>query len=453
MHRPSPHTAADFALPTGATLACPGCDLIQRIPPLTAGGKVRCVRCREVLAVVRADPIDRPLALALASALVFVVANTTPVLGLSVVGRHASTTLIGAACQMWLQGQALTALVVALCTVIAPAGYIALMLTILLALRRPPAPHWIARPLRWVEAIAPWSMNAVMMLGVLVALIKIAQLATVIPGIGLYAVLVLIVLLTATTTSFDAHAAWQRVTWADGGYPPAAPASAVEVTPQTPQTPRAPSGSAARHGLVSCAHCALLCRAAAHDQPGNCPRCGAPLAWRRRQSVQRSWALLIAAAVFYIPANLLPVMITVTPGSSEPDTIMAGVIYLYTSGSWPLALIVLIASVMIPLGKMVALATLLVGVQRGSTRNKRQRMRLYRLVELIGRWSMLDVFVDTFVVALVQLQPLMSVAPGDGVVYFMLVVVFTMLAAQSFDPRLIWDTQYGHESPGVQGND
>lgn len=208
--------------------------------------------------------------------------------------------------------------------------------------------------------------------------------------------------------------------------------------------------SAARAGLVSCAHCALLCRAAAGAQPGRCPRCGAPLAWRRPQSIQRSWALLIAAAVFYIPANLLPVMITATPGSSEPDTIMGGVIYLYTSGSWPLALIVLIASVMIPLGKMVALAALLISVQRGSARNRRQRMRLYRLVELIGRWSMLDVFVDTFVVALVQLQPLMSVAPGDGVVYFMLVVVFTMLAAQSFEPRLIWDTENDPESLGAQ---
>lgn len=209
------------------------------------------------------------------------------------------------------------------------------------------------------------------------------------------------------------------------------------------------SPTAARAGLVSCAHCALLCRAAG-AQPGNCPRCGAPLAWRRQQSIQRSWALLIAAAVFYIPANLLPVMITVTPGSTEPDTIMGGVIYLYTSGSWPLALIVLVASVMIPLGKMLALGALLVSVQRGSSRNRLQRMRLYRLVELIGRWSMLDVFVDTFVVALVQLQPLMSVAPGDGVVYFMLVVVLTMLAAQSFEPRLIWDTENDHESSGAQ---
>jgi paraquat-inducible protein A len=123
------------------------------------------------------------------------------------------------------------------------------------------------------------------------------------------------------------------------------------------------------------------------------------------------------------------------------------VVFLYQSGSWPLALIVLIASVLIPIGKIVALAGVLVSVQRGSAVDSRVRTRLYRTVEFVGRWSMLDVFVDTFVVALVQLSPLMSVAPGPGVVYFMAVVVLTMLAARSFDPRLIWDSAAAHGVP------
>jgi len=198
--------------------------------------------------------------------------------------------------------------------------------------------------------------------------------------------------------------------------------------------------SAARAGLLCCAGCELLTRPADAWQPGYCPRCGAELAWRRHQSIQRTWAFVIAAAIFYIPANVLPVLTSNAPTFSESDTIMSGVIFLYTSGAWPLALIVLVASVMIPLGKIMALAYLLITVQRGSLKNNRERTRLYRLVELIGRWSMLDVFVDTFVVALVQLQPLMSVEPGPGVVFFMSVVLLTMLAAQSFDPRLIWDS-------------
>src|SRR5262252_6167372 len=197
--------------------------------------------------------------------------------------------------------------------------------------------------------------------------------------------------------------------------------------------------TAAEAGLVSCEMCRLLSRPADPAELGYCPRCGAELVSRRYHSIQYTWALVIAAAICYIPANVLPVLNTTTLGSTDSDTIMGGVVFLYTSGSWPLALIVLIASVMVPLGKLVALVYLLITVQRGVPGSDRDRTRLYRLVEVIGRWSMLDVFVDTFTVALVQLQPLMSVKPGPGVVFFAAVVVLTMLAAMSFDPRLIWD--------------
>jgi len=199
--------------------------------------------------------------------------------------------------------------------------------------------------------------------------------------------------------------------------------------------------SALEAGLASCRTCGLLSRPAGRVDPGHCPRCGAKLAWRIEHSVQYTWALLVAAAICYVPANLLPVLTTTTLGSTESDTIMGGVIFLYNSGSWPLALIVLVASVMIPLGKILGLVFLLVSVQRRKVGNRHDSSRLYRVIEVIGRWSMLDVFVDTFVVALVQLQPLMSVEPGPGVGFFMAVVVLTMLAAKSFDARLLWDTE------------
>src|SRR5262252_1084053 len=197
--------------------------------------------------------------------------------------------------------------------------------------------------------------------------------------------------------------------------------------------------TAAQAGLVSCEACGLLSRPATATELGHCPRCGTELAWRRHESIQRTWALVIAAAICYIPANVLPVLTTTALGSTDSDTIMGGVVFLYTSGSWPLALAVLVASVMIPLGKLMALTYLLITVQRGVPGSDRDRTRLYRLVEVVGRWSMLDVFVDTFTVALVQLQPLMSVKPGPGVVFFAAVVVLTMLSARSCDPRLIWD--------------
>jgi paraquat-inducible protein A len=204
--------------------------------------------------------------------------------------------------------------------------------------------------------------------------------------------------------------------------------------------------SAAQAGLISCEICHLLARPAGAAEAGFCPRCGEELAVRRPYSIQYTWALVIAAAICYIPANALPVLNTTTLGSSEPDTILGGVVFLYTSGSWPLALIVLIASVIVPLGKLFALGYLLFTVQRGSLADNRDRTRLYRMVEFIGRWSMLDVFVDTFTVALVQLSPLMSVQPGPGVLFFAAVVVLTMIAAESFDPRLIWDSHFNSRS-------
>ena len=137
---------------------------------------------------------------------------------------------------------------------------------------------------------------------------------------------------------------------------------------------------------------------------------------------------------------MLPVLNTTTLGSTDSDTIMGGVVFLYTSGSWPLALIVLIASVMVPLGKLVALIYLLIMVRAARSENDREHTRLYRMVVFLWRWSMLDVFVDTFTVALVQLSPLMSVEPGPGVLFFAAVVVLTMIAAEFFDPRLIWDS-------------
>ncbi len=198
--------------------------------------------------------------------------------------------------------------------------------------------------------------------------------------------------------------------------------------------------TAMQHGLQSCEACGLLSRPAPGAQEGRCPRCDEELAFRKPASLERTLAYLIAAAVCYIPANVLPVLTTITSGGSESDTIMQGVVLLWSPTGWPLSLIVLFASIMIPSAKIVALGYLLITVRRGSIENNTQRIRLYRMVELIGRWSMVDVFVDTFTVSLIQLQPLMSVEPGPGLLFFAAVVVLTMLAVESFDPRLIWDS-------------
>jgi len=197
-----------------AAVACPGCDLIQRIPPLQHGGKARCPRCGDTLATQPADTLDRTLALIVAAAIVFVVATTAPVMGLSAAGLQASTTMSGGAFEMWRQGREITATVVVFCTVIAPAAYIALMLAVLLSVRCTRAPGWIGGLMRGASFMAPWSMPEVVMLAILVALIKIAALATAAPGIGMYAMGVLVALLAAIKVTFDPREVWQRVQWA-----------------------------------------------------------------------------------------------------------------------------------------------------------------------------------------------------------------------------------------------
>ncbi|HTY89386.1 MAG TPA: paraquat-inducible protein A [Candidatus Acidoferrum sp.] len=211
----------------------------------------------------------------------------------------------------------------------------------------------------------------------------------------------------------------------------------------------APALTAMQQGLQRCETCGLLSRPAPGEAEGRCPRCDEELHFRKTDSLRRTVAYLIAAAICYLPANFLPVMTTTTFAGSESDTIMQGVVLLWSPTGWPLSLIVLFASIMIPSAKIVALLYLVFTVRRGSIETPGQRVRLYRLVEVIGRWSMVDVFVDTFTVALIQLQPLMSVQPAPGLFFFAAVVVLTMLAVESFDPRLIWDPASSKEASHV----
>jgi paraquat-inducible protein A len=199
------------------------------------------------------------------------------------------------------------------------------------------------------------------------------------------------------------------------------------------------TASAAGQALCSCHVCSLVSRVELESLPAHCPRCGASLHFRKPGSLSRCWALLIAAYILYIPANLLTIMETGSLFNYRKDTIISGVVELWKTGFWIIAIIVFIASVTIPLFKLISLTLLLVSVQRRSIWLPRQRTRLYRLVELVGRWSMLDIYVVALLAALVQFGSIATVKAGPGAVAFGAVVVLTMLASMQFDPRLIWD--------------
>jgi paraquat-inducible protein A len=202
-----------------------------------------------------------------------------------------------------------------------------------------------------------------------------------------------------------------------------------------------PAGSAAHLGLAGCHACGQVVAVREHS---HCPRCGSVVHLRKPESLAACWAFLIAAIVLYVPANLLPIMQTTSLGDTQSNTIMSGIILLWNTGSWDLALIVFVASMVVPLGKLLALVVLLFSVQHRALCHPQQLARLYRLVELVGKWSMLDVYVVTLLATVVRFDAFMSVHAGSGALAFGGVVVMTMLAARAFDPRLIWDASEEH---------
>jgi len=201
-----------------------------------------------------------------------------------------------------------------------------------------------------------------------------------------------------------------------------------------------PAISAAAYGLITCHACGLLCRSPASAAKMRCPRCHAHLHARKPDSIARTWAFLIPACILYVPANTLPILETRSLFDSQSNTIMSGVILFWNSGSWFVAAFIFFASIVVPLTKLIALTLLLVSIQRHMAWQPYQRTRLYRLLDFIGRWSMLDIYVTALSVALVQVEPLTSMRAGLGAAAFGAVVVLTLLAVQVFDPRLIWDT-------------
>lgn len=410
-------------------IACHECDLLQRETVLPGGGTARCLRCGGELYRDRPDSLNRALASTLAAMVLFAIANAYPIVGLSVNGDLVQTTLIGAARILYRDGMWPIAGLVFFTTILMPLLQMVSIAYLLLPLRLGRLPGRPDLAFRLVQWAGSWGMTEVLILGLLVALVKLAHIAAVVPGIALWAFGVLMVLLAAISAAFDPREFWARISAARaGGEAPAeaSPTSAAALT-------------AARAGLFTCHECGLLSKAAAHAHEARCPRCGSHLHFRKPDSIARTWAFLVAAMILYIPANMLPMMDTSSLFGAQRDTILSGVVYLWTSGAWPLAVVVFIASIAVPMLKIIALIFLVVSAQRRSDWQPRQRTRIYRIVEFVGRWSMLDIYVVTVLVALVQFNALATIHAGPAAIAFGAVVVLTMFAAMSFDPRLIWD--------------
>ena len=401
--------------------ACHECDWLMALPPLHSGEQAVCPRCGHAEVRRHRYPAQRSLALAIAALASLAIAAAFPFLAFSVRGVGNRIELTQTATDLIGHHAPLVAIVVLLTILVLPTLYLLAVVWLqigLLSGHPLPASRSAARALAHLQ---PWMMADVFLIGTLVSLIKIVGLAQIELGPAFWAFGAFAVLLLATTQSVDRDWLW----FALAGEPPA---------PEGSQTGR----PAAPQGLTGCHTCGLVGRLDAGGH-GQCERCGEPLHARRPHSLQRTWALLAAAAVLYIPANVYPIMTTVSLGRASPSTIVGGIVELIEMGSLPVALVILVASVIVPIGKLLALAWLCLMAPRAHALKAPVRTRLYRITEFIGRWSMVDIFVVAILVALIRAGNLMAVEPGPAAVAFGSVVVLTMLAAMTFDPRLIWD--------------
>lgn len=402
-------------------LACHACGTVHRLPVMPDDTVARCVACGTRIAIRFHRSIERTLALYLAALILFIVANVFPILTMAIAGQANATTVLDGAKALYDDGMWPLALAVALAGTIIPLAKILGMLAILVPLHLEWRSPWLVGLFRWVERLHPWAMMEVYLLGVIVAYVKLQDLATVHLGIALFAFIGTIVVLATADSRFDPHAIWRRL----------APQAGPEVLEDRPGTV-----------LIACEQCEQLVRLDAHALHGAaCPRCGVALHRRKPDSLNRTWALALTAAILYVPANILPVMTVVSLGKGSPDTIISGVIELLHAGMWPVALLVFFASITVPVLKLIGLTYLLLSVQRRSTKRLRDRTLMYRIIEGVGRWSMVDVFMIGILAALVALGNLATISPGPGAIAFCGVVIITILASMSFDPRLMWDAR------------
>jgi paraquat-inducible protein A len=400
---------------------CPQCGLICKMPEMAAGQVADCPQCGHALWRHQKHPFKYVLACSLAGAVFYTFALVAPFLEISAYGRFQLAKIESGPNQLYQTGFELVGLLVLAVTVIFPGIKIAMMLITLIGIETRFLPaRFLKSIFRWYEPIRPWAMIDVYLLGFMVAYTRLIAMASVHLDTALFALVGVMISMAAADSALDPETVW----------------TALDAADKAPITPRKTQQSRITAKIIGCHRCDLVNFAA----PGApCTRCRAPLHTRKANSVSHSLAFLIAAALFYIPANVFPVMSITTLGSTEPFTIMAGIVELAQAKLWPLAALVFLASITIPLMKLLTLAYLLWQTGTGRTSHLLGRTRAFRIIKFVGRWSMIDVFMISILVALVQFGQFAGIKAEPGAPCFAAVVVLTMFAVDGFDPRLMWD--------------
>jgi paraquat-inducible protein A len=400
-------------------MACHGCGHVQHIPDDER--RVNCERCERLLYVRHPGWLDHAGASVLTAVIFFVVTISFPFVTLEAAGMQQEMSIISGIWALVERDEWLLAAIVFVTIVLMPLLEIIALLYVVVPFRLQRRLPYQIPVFRWLVIAQPWSMLEIFALAVLVTLVKVGEEAVLVPEVGMYGFFGLVGALFGAYLSLD-----KRLVWAwlkSHNY----------------------FADSSDTSVVSCRVCDALIGRERLQRERLCGRCGAHVYERIPKSFQKTAALVLAAAILYIPANFLPMMSYTYLGTTRTDTIFSGVVSLISDGLWWVAVIVFVASILVPIAKLVVLTYLLWLVKTGITAEAgtdiERQHNLYRMIEVVGRWSMVDVFVVTLLVALVQFGLFGYVEPRGAIVAFGGVVVLTMLATQTFDPRLLWDAQ------------
>jgi len=403
-----------------ALIECHDCGQFYHVRQLPPGHKASCGRCGAALYRSKTNSVERSLTFALAALVLIMLANAFPFMTFTVEGREEVNTLFSGVRSLYEAGLWPLALLVFATSIFFPLAKILGTLYVLLPLhfgRRLPAAQVV---FRYIEVLHPWAMMEVYLLGVFVAYVNLSDLGQLELGIAVYSFAALILVMVAGEAALEPREVWERFG-----------ASAKMAVLPSRSDPR----------FVSCHACSQVSRLQrlVDGASALCRRCGGSLHHRKPNSLSRTWALIVTAAILYVPANVYPVMTVISFGKGEPDTILSGVKHLIHGGLWPLAALVFFASIAVPMLKLFGLGFLLIMTQRRSVWRLRDRALLYRIIEGVGRWSMIDIFMISILVGLVKLGQVATIEPGVGATSFAAVVILTMIASELFDPKLMWD--------------
>jgi len=395
-------------------VVCHYCDLPIKLTVLKVGNKASCPRCDYILTAKHPNAINRVIAFSFTALLFLFLAHCFPFISIYTQGMEQTITLPQSMLVLVSQHFIALAVLIFITVILIPSIYLICTLYICISIKSVNLLPKTTQIMKLIVHLQEWNMAEIFLIGILVSFIKIASLADINLGLSFWAYVIFILNMTLVMVNLDKYQFWKK----------------IKLKQNKPVT------SLALKQMVK--HC-QTCFSAIESTENNCKYCGARLHKRINNSVQKTWALIFTALLLYLPANMLPIMKMTYLGVESTNTIFGGVIVLWQHGSYPIALIIFIASVLVPVSKIIILSWLCYNVQSGDNYFCKQKTILYRRTKLIGRWSMIDVFVVVILVGLIRMGDVMSIYPGLGAVAFGGLVIVTILAAMSFDPRLIWD--------------